>query len=636
MKSVVGNLSLHYEGYGFVVPLKPGLPDVFVPARFMEGALHGDLVQVSVKKGKRGLSEGKIEKVLERGMKQLAGRLELAGKKWVVLSDDQRVRHPMVVGQPPSYCKHGDTVVAKVTQYPAGKRPLEGKIIEKLPKRGTLKSEVEYVIAKHQLAKSFPENVEKEAKGIHQKSVLYSKEEGRKDLRKLPFVTIDGEDAKDFDDAVCAEKLANGDIRVWVAIADVSHYVRPGTLLDQEAYARATSVYFPGRVLPMLPEALSNDLCSLRPDEDRLAMTAEWVLNAKGEVVEETFYPSIFKSHARLTYTIVRRLLLDREEGVREEYRFILPRVELLSEAAKRIHAVREKRGSLDFDLPEPEIILDMTGGIEHIEKTERNWSHQIIEELMIAANEAVARFLTKTGRGCLYRVHENPDPDKIRNFYKTVQRLGYKGEWVFPPASKSLQKILNFFKDHPEERLINTLMLRSMSQAVYSEENLGHFGLGSECYCHFTSPIRRYPDLAVHRLLKAVFARQNRGLNKKQLSETAGNASRQERRALEAEREIIALHRALFMQDKIGEEFNGIISHITKFGFFVELLDYFVEGLVPKESLTEDRFVFDPDRLHLEGKRSKKRFKIGDKIRVSVEDVKLAERRIFLKLLDN
>ncbi len=456
-------------------------------------------------------------------------------------------------------------------------------------------------------------------------------------MRHLPFVTIDGDDAKDFDDAVCAEKLPDGHIRVWVAIADVSHYVLPHSALDREAYERATSVYFPGRVLPMLPEILSNDLCSLKPNEDRLALVAEWELDKNGETLRENFYPAVFQSNARLTYTLVRKLLVDQEPPLRQAMQKLLPMLEIVSEAAERLKKLKTKRGSIDFDLPEPEIILDMTGGIEHIEKSERNWSHMIIEELMIAANEAVARFLTDKKVGCVYRAHDGPDPEKIRNFYKVAQRLGYKGHFRFPVSNQTLVDILRFFKDHPESRMINILLLRSMAQAVYSANNIGHFGLASDCYCHFTSPIRRYPDLIVHRLLKqALFSKTSARAPERPsvLEEMASHCSKMERRAMEAEREMLALHAALFMQSKVGEVCEGIIAHVTKFGFFVELLDYFVEGLVPIQNLPGDYYVFDEEHLCLKGKKQKKVFKIGDKVKIEVSEVKLAERRTFFNFL--
>lgn len=638
-ETMTGTLSLHFEGYGFVVALKPGLADVFVPARHVGDAMDKDVVEVSLQKGRKGLFEGKILRVIERGIRQVAGRLEPRGKQWHVVSEDRRVHSELLLEGIPREGKKGDTVVAAITRYPSKGKPPMGKVIRVLPKRGTLQSEVEYIIAKHQWPRGFPDAVEREAAQIRKQTADRQKTGGqageeRTDLRDIGFVTIDGDDAKDFDDAVFAETLPYGKIRVRVAIADVSHYVRPGSLLDREALERGTSVYFPGRVLPMLPEVLSNDLCSLRPDEDRLVLVADFVIGSNGEVEEEQFYNGVIRSQARLTYTLVKRTLLDQELALRQQYHHLLTLLQTLSEAAKRHHQMKRKRGSLDFDLPEPEIVLDFTGGIEDIERSERHWGHQIIEELMIAANEAVARRLTAARTGCLYRIHESPDPDRVRNLYAVVQRLGYRGPFPTPPKPLHLASILTFFKGHAEERFVNTTLLRSLAQAMYAPENLGHFGLGSDCYCHFTSPIRRYPDLAIHRLLKRLIAGDRRGLPPRVLSDIGEKSSIQERRAMEAEREVLKLHRALFMRDRVGEAFEGLVAHVTKLGFFVELFEYFVEGLVPKESLP-GHFVFDPDRLALTDRKKRREFRVGDKVRIEVAEVKLAERLVFFNLLD-
>lgn len=623
--TLIGELSLHYEGYGFVVSSQPNTPDIFVPARAMGSALHGDIVEVKIRASKKGLYEGQITRVLGHGLKQIVGRLHRSGSNWFVLAEDQRVRHRMHIEPAPAGFQGGEYVVARITRYPEVSTPLTGEVVEKLPKRGTLVSEVEYVIAKHQWPKFFPQRILEESSALSTRYQVPSTK--RNDLRSLPFVTIDGSDAKDFDDAVYVEPLEDGNLRLYAAIADVSHYVRPGSPLDEEAYARGTSVYFPGRVLPMLPEALSNDLCSLKPNEDRPVMVAQMEIDPNGHVRNETFYPAVFRSHARLTYSAVQKML-DAGEGS------LLTEVGRLSEAARRLKSLRNERGSLDFDLPEPEIVLDFTGGIEDIEKAERFWAHQIIEELMIAANEATARFLTQKKVGCLYRVHEGPDPDKIREFLKLVQRLGYRGQFPAQITGKFLQKVLTFFKGHAEERLVNHRLLRSLSQAIYSEKNLGHFGLASRCYCHFTSPIRRYPDLVVHRLLKMGLEVREQG-GSDGLAEMAGKSSFQERKALAAEREMLKLHQAIFLSQKVGKDFEGVISHVAKFGFFIELLEYFVEGLVLVEDLTDDHYVFDEGHLCFKGKRKKKVHKIGDRVVIQVARVDLPERRIYFKLLD-
>jgi len=472
--------------------------------------------------------------------------------------------------------------------------------------------------------------------------------ESRKDLRDISFVTIDGETARDFDDAVAVKQLGGGLLRLWVSIADVSHFVKDHSVLDREAYKRSTSVYFPADCLPMLPEQLSNDLCSLKPDVDRLTMTAEMDIDPHGKIVRRDFYSSVIKSRQRMTYTAIKQILAEKDENVRSKYQSLIPDFELMEECFNRLRAQRLARGSIDFDLPEPQIVIDMTGDIENIVKAERHVGHMMIEEFMVAANESVAEFLTKAKVGCVYRVHEHPDSKKLREFGMLLYNLGHHiriGERV-PPGR--LARVVQEVRGTPEERLINKSLLRSMAQAVYSAENIGHYGLASQCYCHFTSPIRRYPDLVVHRLLKIALARKNPLLCKEgkgevdlphlnppltkgrsNLAEIAEHCSRRERIAMEAEREMLKLHVALFMKDKIGEKFDGIISHITKFGFFVELKEYFVEGLVRIESLPFDRYTFDEKSYSLRGKKHKKAYEIGDPVHVVVEEVDIPNREV-------
>jgi ribonuclease R len=487
-------------------------------------------------------------------------------------------------------------------------------------------------------------------------------------------VTIDGETARDFDDAVAVRGLDGNLIRLWVSIADVSHFVHERSPLDREAYSRGTSVYFPGDCLPMLPEQLSNDLCSLRPQVGRLTMTAQMDIDPAGNIVKSEFYSSVIQSRARMTYTSIRQILLDKDEEVRSRYQELLSSFELMEECFSRLRAKRIKRGSIDFDLPEPQINIDLTGKIENIVKAERHVGHMIIEEFMIAANESVAEFLTEAKVGCIYRAHEHPDSKKIHEFAILMHNLGYQikiGERV-PPAT--LARVVEMVEGKPEQRLVNTSLLRSMAQAVYSPDNIGHYGLASKCYCHFTSPIRRYPDLVVHRLLKIALAKKAKfpllckegkgevdlphltsprlrqgygghaykGEERKVsslssrvsgLQEIAEHCSRRERIAMEAEREMVKLHVALFMQNKIGQVFDGIISHVTKFGFFVELQEYFVEGLVHLDALPEDSYFFDKRGYSLKGKRCKKLFRIGDTVRIIVEEVDVPSRDVYFSL---
>lgn len=632
MKKIAGDLSLHFEGYGFVSSMEPGVEDVFIAARNIGNALHGDFVEAEVWPSRQGLFEGKIVAIRERGFKRLVGRLEVSGSQWQVVTEDARVKHRIRVGRPRPDFRAGDMVSVEITQYPEGKRGLEGKVLAKLPDRGSLPGEITFLIAEYGLEQGFDAAVEKESAAL-QGGASRNGEENRRDLRKLPFVTIDGEDAKDFDDAVLAEKTGSG-FKLFVAIADVSYFVRPSSALDREAYERATSVYLPGRVLPMLPEVLSNDLCSLRPEEDRQVMVSEIDFDGSGKVMKENFYSATIFSHARLTYRTAQKIVDNAGDGGGARGGAVEKNVQTLSELARLLKQQRRERGSLDFDLPEPYIVLDLTGGIENIEKAVRLWSHQIIEECMIAANEAVARFLTRSKKGCVYRIHDGPNQEKLADFIKTISRLGFRGRFKRPYDVKQLAQVVPHFKGSEVERFVNMLLLRSMSQAVYHTRNLGHYGLGSSCYCHFTSPIRRYPDLIVHRLLRQAIGESKGKLPQAHLQEMATHCSRRERRSMEVERASIKLHGALFLREHLGAEYEGVISHVTKFGFFVELNDFFVEGLVPRESLPKDRYEFNEESLSLVGRKSGKRFSIGQHVRINVDEVKVSERRAFFKLL--
>lgn len=631
-KRATGELKMHRDGYGFVITGKADDEDVFIPARFIGDALHTDLVQVSVIPGRKGKQEGRINKVLERGVKELVGRLEKAGRHFRVIADDLRVRRIVKISDDKlGGAKHGQNVIVKIIKYPKGDRPMEGEIIRVLGSRGEIDTEIETVIVHHQLPTVFNKKVLGEADAC---TVLIHKEDSiRKDLQHINFVTIDGETARDFDDAVAVSKMDKDLIRLWVSIADVSHFVSEHSALDREAFRRGNSVYFPDDCLPMLPEQLSNDLCSLKPKVVRFTMTAEMDIDQNGKVVRYDIYPSIIKSRERMTYTAMKKILVERDEKACEHYQELLDDFELMEQCFERLHKKRLSRGSIDFDLPEPQIMLDLTGGIEGVIKAERHVGHMMIEEFMIEANETVAEFLTRRGAGCIYRIHERPQAKKIYELSIFLQSLGYDfklGQHV-PP--KKLASIVDQVKGTPEERLINTSLLRSLAQAVYSEKNVGHYGLASKCYCHFTSPIRRYPDLIVHRLLKRTL-KLAKGGRIGDLKEIAEHCSRRERVAMEAERETVKLYLAHFMQSKIGETFDGIISHVTKFGFFVELKDYFVEGVVRKESLQFDRYTFDEKSYQLEGKKRKKTYRIGDPVRVVVEDVNIPNREITFSLI--
>jgi ribonuclease R len=633
---VEGILKCHRDGYGFVLSEDPERPDVFIPLRRMGGAMDGDTVRASIWPASSGPRlEGGVEEILRRGKHWLVGVLQKENKKFCVLVE--KVKPPLkfeVDREELIGAKLGDTVGIEILEYPEDGRPGVGRVIQFFGARGDEKTEVDIVILKHQLPREFPEAVRSEAEQIARNPQIQLAE-GRRDLRALGFVTIDGETAKDFDDAVCVKREGR-QFRLWVSIADVSHYVRQGSALDREAFSRGTSVYLPDKVIPMLPEELSNDVCSLRPQEDRLSFTAELLYDEHGNLKESFFYKSLICSHARLTYREVARAILEKNEHVRKKITKTLP---MLEQAFALFQLLREKRlvrGSIDFDLPEPEIIVNLEeGDTERIVKAERSEAHMLIEEFMVAANEAVATFITRQKRPSLYRVHGTPDPEKIRTFQSLLHNLGFQVHIPENPKPKDLAKVLTKTKGHAEQRLIQHILLRSMKQAIYSPKNEGHFGLASECYSHFTSPIRRYPDLVLHRILQQCLVGQKmaEGSHKAEfarLSPIASHTSRRERVAMEAEWEAMDLKVALFMQKFLGETFSGVVARVKKFGFFVELKEYFVEGLVLLEEIKDDYFIFEEKLHRLRGRRTKRIFKIGTELKVQVAKVDIEERRVY------
>ncbi len=636
-RSLVGVLSVHRDGYGFVVPDSPELVDVFVPQRRMGDALDGDQVKVRYWSSGRGdRQEGEIESVLTRGRRFVVGILILEAGEVRVRGDlgpqsfSFRVDRQDVKG-----ARLGESVGIEIMTYPQDQTPGSAKVVQLFGARGSESTEVDIIILKHQLPLSFPEAVEAEARQLAEKRDL-DLSPGRQDLRSLSFVTIDGETARDFDDAILVHREDEG-YRLWVSIADVSHYVREGSEVDREALARGTSVYFTDKVIPMLPEALSNDLCSLRPGEDRLTFTAEIELDFQGRVRQSHFYKSLIRSQSRLTYTQVSQALIEKKVEVREKLGLVLPMLETAFELFEKMRQGRLQRGSIDFDLPEPEIIVDLVSGdTEKIVKSERTQAHMLIEEFMVAANEAVATFLTRAKVPTLYRIHEVPDQEKVRLFQTVLHNLGFKVRLPDEPTPRQLAEILPLAQGHPEERLIKHLMLRSMKQAVYSPKNRGHYGLASPCYTHFTSPIRRYPDLVVHRVLQEfltrVTDRKPSQARKARLSSIAVHTSRRERIAMEAEWEAKDLKVALFMSRFVGETFSGAISRVTKFGVFVELQEYFVEGLIPLEFFEDDVYFYEEEHLRLRGRRSRRILKIGTEIKVTVAKVGIEERKVYFR----
>lgn len=642
-----GIFQAHPEGYGFVISEQKDKGDIFIAARSRLDAMDGDRVMVRVapsltqKRGLRQNREGVIVRILERAHSKIVGTYEIpepaSGGYGFVVSSNPRIVQDLIIpmGQAGA-AKPGDLVSAEIITYPLRGRPAEGRIVKVIGRPGAPGIESELIIEEYELPVHFSHPALEEASKIPQE-VSPSMRRSRRDLRKLLTVTIDGEKARDFDDAISIEKIKNS-FRLWVHIADVATYVKEGTYLDQEAYLRGTSVYLPDRAIPMLPPELSNGICSLNPGVDRLAMTVEMDILNSGDVTRYDIYESVIRSDARLTYTEVREMIVDKDPGRRRRYAHLLRGLEAMDELMEILRAKRLKRGSLDFDLPEPEIILDLQGRMIDIIRAERNRAHQIIEEFMIAANETIAGHVEQTGAPFLYRVHDEPDEEKITDLSEFLSTIGINIPLQKKIRPANLQKALAKAKGTSLEALVNAVLLRTMKQARYSVENIGHFGLASSSYTHFTSPIRRYPDLIVHRILKAAAKGRfddpaYREKLAEMLEDAAEHCSRRERIAMEAERDVVTMLKLEFMRDKLGESYDGVITGVVPFGFFVQLTEYFVEGLVHVSTLSDDYYHYIENRHCLMGERRKRIFRIGDKVRVSVDRVDRERKRIDFSL---
>ncbi len=634
MNLITGVLQGHPDGYGFVKSDLEGEADLFVPKRNMMGAMHNDRVVARIESADRGgRLEGRIIRILERFHSRIVGRFERGKNFGFVIPSDRKISHDIYI--PPKLfnkAKDGDVVVAKIIAYPQKTRNPEGEIIKVLGRSSTPGIDTGMIIEEYELPTEFPEDVITEAEALPGE-VAESMLKERVDLRSLKTVTIDGERAKDFDDAVSIERLPDGRFRLWVHIADVSYYVPWGSELDNESYNRGTSVYLPDRVIPMFPERLSNHICSLNPREDRLTLTAEMMFDGNGNRINYKIYESVINSNERMTYTAVKEILEDEDSKIISRYSDLIETFHLMRELCLKLRAKRMGRGSIDFDLPEPEIILDLQSKTINIVRSERNIAHQIIEEFMLAANETIAQHMGNKEIPFIYRVHESPDEDKIMEFNEFMEDLGYKFK-LNHQQPKTFQRLLNKLEGKSEETLINQLLLRSMKQARYSTENIGHFGLASEHYTHFTSPIRRYPDLIVHRLIKEVSKNRRvkedrRSMLDAKLKDIAKHSSERERLSMEAEREVVELKKLEFMQDKIGSEYDGVISGVVAFGFFVELEDILVEGLVRVTSMYDDFYRFEERQHRLAGDRTDKVYRLGDKVRVRVDKVDMEKRKI-------
>ncbi|MDI6790072.1 MAG: ribonuclease R [Thermodesulfobacteriota bacterium] len=636
MNLVTGRLQINPGGFGFVIPEAKSIEDVFIPGREIKDAIHGDRVIVRLEHGLKGRRpEGRVIRILERKAKYIVGSFTRGrgGASYVIPEDERFPFEVVISSRETAGARSDEVVVAEITNFPPGRRNPEGRIIKVLGDPDDIAVQTQMVIFKHGLIQDFSPEAEAQARRLPSE-VTSGMVRGREDLRGILTVTIDGEQAKDFDDAVSIEKDRQG-YNLYVSIADISHYVPAGSPLDEDAYKRSNSVYFPNFVIPMFPPILSDYLGSLRPQVERLAFTAFLHFDRQGKMRACRFYKSVIRSDARLTYTEVKGILVDKDRSLRRKYRPLVKSLEWMAELSQKISGNRRRRGSIDFDLPEPAIILGVQGALEDIVRRERNLAHQIIEEFMIAANEAVAEHISERDIPCLYRIHEEPEAAKVHNFLNFAHSLGLPITFPEEMTPHWFQKVLGLVEGAPGEYVVNTLLLRSMKQAVYAAENRGHFGLASAHYTHFTSPIRRYADLIVHRILHhALEGNPGPLYTLEQLSGIGQYISTQERLAMEAEREMVDRLRTRFMADKIGEEYDGIISAVTAFGFFVELREIFVEGVVRLVDMADDYYYYEEKHHRLVGRRKKQIFQIGDFVRVQVARVDISRRHINLVLI--
>ncbi len=634
---IAGSVLANAEGYGFLRPDEGG-EDLYLSPAQMRQVLHGDRVLASVVGiDRRGRRQGAINEVLERRSPRLVGRVVEAHGVVVVDPDDRRLHQDVLI--PPDArggARAGQIVIAEITDPPTQQRGPVGRVISVLGERLQPSLIVEMAIASHGLPQEWPVDATREAENV-QPGVTKAEHKGRVDLRNVPLVTIDGADSRDFDDAVHAEPLRGGGFRLIVAIADVSHYVQPETALDEEAYRRGTSVYFPGFVVPMLPETLSNGICSLNPDVERLCMACEMHIDARGETTRAKFYPAIMRSHARLTYERVWQAIGEGDKAARQELTALLPQLENLHALYKALANQRARRGAIDFDTEEVKYTLDAKGNVASLGAQPRNDAHRLIEECMIAANVQAAKFLGKKKIPAPYRVHAPPPAGKYEDLLEFLREYKLKLPSIEKVTPADFSRLLAKTRDRADAGLIQSVLLRAQSLASYQPANHGHFGLALDAYAHFTSPIRRYPDLLVHRAIRYALSGGKPDAylyTESKMSAMATHCSQTERRAEEAERDVDERYKCAWMEQHVGAQFDGLITGVTSFGLFVELDESKASGLVHVSQLTNDYYHFDAIRHLLAGERTRAQYRLGDKVRVQVLRASMEDRKVDFRLV--
>ncbi len=644
MNLVVGRYAATSKGFGFVIDDIGVEGDVFIAPDATMSAMHNDRVVARVHRLNSGGTgrrrEGEVIRIVERANNTVVGTFESSRHFGFVIPDDLRIGHDIFIPKSEfNGAKKGSKVVVEITKWPEKRKSAEGKVVQVLGHKGDTGIEILSIITRHNLPTSFDADVEREAEKIPE-SISENELVGRRDLRHLPLVTIDGEDAKDLDDAVHIERLPNGRYRLGVHIADVSYYVRENTPLDKEARERGTSVYLVDRVLPMLPQRLSNGICSLNAGVDRLALSAHMDIDHRGQVVNYEIFPSVIHVRTRLSYTIVRKILADHDEALRSQYSELVPDLEQMERLCRILKERRLRRGAIDFDFPEIKVKLDEQGQPVELVKRVRSIAESIIEEFMLVANETVAEHMHHIGVPSVFRVHDEPDAEKMQKLNHLLHNFGQQLQKVDEIQPMALQQILSRIAGRPEERIVSTVMLRSLKQARYEAENRGHFGLAARYYTHFTSPIRRYPDLIVHRLVRETFTSGDISAKRREklaqlLPQIALHSSERERAAAEAERETVDLKKVEYMAQFVGEEFDGVINGVTAFGLFVELANG-VEGLVHVSSMDNDYYRYVEQEYALIGERTGKIFRLGDAARVLLTKVNPEERTIDFVLVSD